>query len=1079
MAKVTLICGAIRTGKSAEIIRQFSLCAGSPGRDALLILPTANQVEETRITITSIERQVLWRPRILTFPELATEILDSAGHTAPLISTVCERALMRLVLQRLGDWLVYFAPVSRYPGFVDSLCDFIGELKRAGVEPPEFEAGLEAADAYDTRARELARIYNNYQALLHAADLYDIEGRFWMAREIMQSRESFKYPDHLFVDGFENFTTTQLDMIQAIAARARQTTITLTYDETDPRKKLFEATRRTFSQIQARFEQSELEHRPVENRPDVLNHLSRQLFHDRPKQAVPTEQIQLIETPGRRREIETVARRIKKRLIQGESPESIGVLFRSLSDYGDIVREVFAQAGIPVRAGQWMTADTQTVCRTILCMLRIIQKDFRFSEVIQFLNSNYVRFDPLDSELADGEAFTPDDLAQTARNARVVGGADEWKNKLAALLNRDQAVLEQHEQSEDTSLALEKRARMTGLGLRYIEAFIAEFTLLPDLGTHNEYVNGIIDLVNRFRIPDHLVDPLAPGASSANVRAFQQFSQCLHQLRQVGVQLRAASGEPVKINIDEFVRDLRIALGNSVFQAEGSRQGRVAVMEAHQARQMTFKHVFLCGLVEKGFPRPREEDIFFNDRERRHLTSSGLMLEERLPQQRDEAMLFYGAVCAADESVTLSYPVTNAEGREILTSYYVDEVNNCFQGPLVKRRVRLSDVVAERSDIFNIHELRNRDFLDGRTDSVRDRGAAWQNAVWGAEAESERESTEFNVYDGMLGSDAARHELGVTFNEDYPYSANQLSTMGTCQFRYFANHVLCLIPPEEVGEEATPLDRGGAIHNILSRFFRTARDPGHLGTTRITSENLDKASNLMDQMTRRFFAEQNSQGLVWDKSLSRYEERNIKRHLQSFLEHEVSTNNEDVSADRSFSPTDFELPFGWDARAPAFINFGGLRLRMRGRIDRVDISETGHTFRIWDYKLGRSSHPSNALKGTDFQLPVYIRAAAGSLNVTDCERCGYIAIQKPARPSGVAYEDPPASQAAVNEILAAADRRIPQLVKQVKQGEFAVRPADYAACSHCNYRDLCRVNPLRISRKGPQIIPEQKTAAKP
>jgi hypothetical protein len=235
----------------------------------------------------------------------------------------------------------------------------------------------------------------------------------------------------------------------------------------------------------------------------------------------------------------------------------------------------------------------------------------------------------------------------------------------------------------------------------------------------------------------------------------------------------------------------------------------------------------------------------------------------------------------------------------------------------------------------------------------------------------------------------------------------------------------------------------------------------------------------MDQMTRRFFAEQNSQGLVWDKSLSRYEERNIKRHLLSFLEHEVSTNNEDISAGRSFSPTDFELPFGWDVRAPAFINFGELRLRMRGRIDRVDVSETGHRFRIWDYKLGRSSHPSNTLKGTDFQLPVYIRAATDSLNVTDCERCGYIAIQKPAKPSGVAYDDPPASQVAVNEILAEADRRIPQLVKQAKQGEFAVRPADNAACSHCNYRDLCRVNPFRVSRKGPQIIPEKKTAAKP
>jgi ATP-dependent helicase/nuclease subunit B len=1081
MGKVTLICGAIRTGKSAEIVRQFSKFAGSTGQESLLILPTANQVEQTRITITGKARTALWWPRILTFPEVATEILDSAEHTAPLLSTVCERALMRLVLQRLEGWLVFFAPVNRYPGFVDSVCDFVGELKRAGVEPPEFEYKLKAADAYDTRARELARIYDDYQSLLHASDLYDVEGRFWMAREILQTKESFRFPDHFFVDGFENFTTTQLDMIQAIASHAQQTKITLTFDKTDSRKKLFETTQRTFAQIQARFELLELEHRTALPPPNALGHLSSQLFKDRPGQATPAEQIQLIETPGRRREIESVARRIKKLLIGGEKPESIGVLFRSLSDYGDIVREVFAQAGIPVRAGQWMTADTQTVCRTILCMLRIVQKDFRFSEVIQFLNSNYVRFNPLESELTEGESFTPDDLAHIARSARIVGGADEWRNKLAALLNRDQAILERHRANEDdSSPSLKKGTRTTLLGLHYIEAFIKEFALLPERGTHNEYVNRIIELVNRFKIPNHLVDPLAPEASSADVRAFQQFSQCLQELRQVGVQLRAASGEPVNANLDEFVRDLRIALGNSVFQAEGSRQGRVAVMEAHQARQMTFSHVFLCGLVEKGFPRPREEDIFFSDKERRKLMASGLMLEERLPQQRDEAMLFYGAVCAADESLTLSYPVTNAEGGEILTSYYVDEVRHCFEGSLATRRIRLSEVVAERSDVYSTHELRDREFLDGRMDGAHEKNfSTWQNAIWGAEAESERESSEFNVFDGIVVSDEVRQELGVTFDENYPYSANQLSTMGTCQFRYFANYVLCLIPPEDHGEEATQLDRGGAIHSILSRFFRAAGDPDHLGTTRITNENLDHASKLMDQMTRRFFAEQNSQGLVWDRALSRYEERYMKRHLQSFLELEASTNNEDLSAGLTFIPTEFELPFGWDESNPAFIDFGARRLRMRGMIDRVDISEAGRKFRIWDYKLGRSSHPSNTLKGTDFQLPVYIKAAANSLNISNCERCGYIAIQKPAKPSGVAYEDPPANQVAVNEILNEADSRIPKLVEQVTGGKFAVMPTDYAACSHCNYRDLCRVNPFRISRKITDLSPEPKLPSNP
>jgi len=1105
----------------------------------MLLLPSANQVELVRRELV-LEQGVpgLWRPRILTFPELAAEVFDCAGFTAPQVSIVGERSIMRLVVRRLDGWLSHLAKVKECPGLVEALCDFVGELKRAGVAPDGFRRHLEDARFLDTRGRELCRIYIDFQDLLHELGLFDVEGRFWMARELLETDDHpLDWPQEIYVDGFENFTTTQLEMLSAMARRADTLVFTLTYDAVDERRDFFETTHRTYQALLERFPGAKAEAVRGSGPDGPTGHLCRNLFRTQPETARPTDAIQIIETPGRRREVEAIGRRIKGLLLDGVPPESIGVLYRSLEDYGEVFREVFTRFGIPIRMGQWMTAESQTVCRAVLSMLRIAQRDFQLTDVTQFLNSVYVRHDPLAEpngpaspqpgdarppsdrpspgaqasclpsgpadEFAGGtpafqgpgpdraeRMFTPDDLADLAVRARIAGGRDQWVPRLQSALRRWQAALEnrdvppEEDQPEPESV-LQTRIQRASQAIRYTEAFIDTFEVLPREGTHGQFVEATLTLLNAFRIPSHLVDPLAPEASSANVQAFRELIGVLNNLVFTGSLLTKAAGEPFVITLAEFSRDVRTGLGHAVFQAEGSRLGRVNILEAHQARQLTFRYVFLGGLVEKRFPKARTEDVFYRDGERQKLVEVGLMLQERLPQQREEATLFYGAICAAEELLTLSYPTTDAEGKEILTSYYVDELRRCFDGEVPTTKVRLSEVVPDYAELTHHAELMERASLDPGREPL-DQGSAFgelsedeagrlrdaiQNAEAGAGAESARESAEpFGRYDGVLGTGEATSHLSERFGPSYHFSAHQLNSMGSCPFQYFAGQVLGLSPREEVAEEADDRERGLAAHAILARFFREGEDEAGLGTRRITAANLSRAKELLGQVTSRYFHERRRLGLVGDIGLWEIERRVMGRHLESLLEFEAETHEEDSRGGGSFAPTHLEYVFGGTGDKPLELGTDDQPILVDGRVDRVDLSageEPSRRFRVWDYKTGRSSHPRNAIKGTDFQLPIYVLAAQQNLfgEECECESCGFYVVQRPISQKARALAGPGRRGTALEDVLASTRDWLPKLVEQIRSGRFPVAPREAGVCQYCDYRGICRVNRFRAVRE--------------
>ena len=103
-----------------------------------------------------------------------------------------------------------------------------------------------------------------------------------------------------------------------------------------------------------------------------------------------------------------------------------------------------------------------------------------------------------------------------------------------------------------------------------------------------------------------------------------------------------------------------------------SRRNVVHVLGAHEARQWRLPVIFVCGLVEKQFPKFHAQDPFFPDSVRAHLKQAGIRLRTAAEFEAEERFLFDSAISRATESLTLSYPHNDARGQQNLASLYLD-----------------------------------------------------------------------------------------------------------------------------------------------------------------------------------------------------------------------------------------------------------------------------------------------------------------------------------------------------------------------------------------------------------------------
>ena len=669
----------------------------------------------------------------------------------------------------------------------------------------------------------------------------------------------------------------------------------------------------------------------------------------------------IIAAPDADEEVRTALRAVVEAMRRGVPLERMALLHGRNEPYARLLADQLQAAGLPFSGPSARPLTESVLGRFLLGLLGLPARRYSRQDVMAWLAAA-----PIRSVLEADGRWRPVPVAaweRISRRAGVIDGAGEWGRRLEDYCANRRSELDRLGEDSDWRRAHIERDLATADGLRL---FVA------DVLARGEAASGLRSWRRLAGWAERSVRDLMGGAEWREGNwppheraAAERVEACLERL---GGLDRVDPGP----DLPRFRRALEAELS-----AGRGRQGRTGhgllTGPVGSALGVELQCVWVLGMAEGVFPGQALEDTLLSENERAAVPDALPSPPARLA---DDHRRFLAALAGASGERTLVYPrgdlrrtadrlpsrwlLASAQGLQVAGADGADLLLGA--GDLAKLpEGTFSDVAsptaALRACAFppTTQEYDLRLLLDHRDDggSLGEHPLAAPGEPLGPAVTmlSARRSSAFTRFDGNLaGCDIAEVAGGGP-----AVSATQLEAWATCPHGYFMRYMLGVEPVDQPERELriSPLERGDLIHTILDRFFSQILAAGAP----------DPAAGWDAAERRRFveiaeaaFAEREGQGRVgqrifWDPERSR-----IRRELLAFLDVEQEWRRTGRCV-----PWASEKGFGMPARRrgegslpPVEIPLGdGRTIRLRGAVDRIDMTETGALVVI-DYKTGRS-----------------------------------------------------------------------------------------------------------------------------
>jgi RecB family exonuclease len=318
-----------------------------------------------------------------------------------------------------------------------------------------------------------------------------------------------------------------------------------------------------------------------------------------------------------------------------------------------------------------------------------------------------------------------------------------------------------------------------------------------------------------------------------------------------------------------------------------------------------------------------------------------------------------------------------------------------------------------------------------------------------------RRSSSFTEFDGNLASLLDATRLVGFVDGQRVLSPTSLEVWAACPYRFFLESVLRVAPTQDPEEQWTidAAEKGSLVHDVLEQFFSELSLHGRPDTDEAyTPADFDRLEAIARaRLSQAEDAGDSGHPLVWEAT-----RREVLADLRTFLDRDTEWRRS-----QRMKPTYFENAFGdgHEWRAVEVPVEGGM-LRLRGRMDRVDVSANGQHAYVFDYKTGSSSRYSALVDpiegGKRLQLAIYARAVKEGLGESVRTGAAYWFISSRGEFRRIPLPD---DEASVSQRL---DDGLGLIARGITTGVFPAVPGsdDYledrnSNCQWCPYDAVC------------------------
>ena len=480
-----------------------------------------------------------------------------------------------------------------------------------------------------------------------------------------------------------------------------------------------------------------------------------------------------------------------------------GLLYVILRLYSGI-RAVCDEYGIPVTLPKIASLSAQPVCEFLRLLLNVAAGG---SEAIaaywRLLKCGVVKLVySFDGEQLNRlkQEYLYNDLRQLRKAVRDKADANENKQWSADLGELE--LLLDKVQRRDTAAA-------------YGETFktILEALELPVKAGEN-YKNGRADLLEVKNI----------------VETVRQLSEVLDTLSE---DYQNGGLESVPLKAEEYSQLLISACSERQIILTAADSEGILFGEAANLQGLLFKHVYIMGLREGEFPRSKNENWIYNDRERAELSGVGVELDNTACAYAEDKFFFAAVAAMATETLTLSWYSDDTAGA----SAYIEDVERLYAAGCITRsragRIGWQEALSEQELLLGITQKDTcHNWLLERL------GADWTLRSSIERIREQGDSVYKGVFEDVQLQRAINEAVGGLF------SASHLETYAQCPYRFLLSYVWKQQQYEELTETVEPAVEGSLLHDVLARFMA-----GHLHEKLTKYPPTELISQLDDIMT--------------------------------------------------------------------------------------------------------------------------------------------------------------------------------------------------------------------------------------
>ena len=1020
--------------------------------EVLLIVPTNRKIRYLkRELISASPNSVAAGINLETIGSYSIKILSGVNGQNWLVSEEASIVLLKQCFRETK--LKYFSNYkSDVPfGTLERVKNVISEYKRNGITPSTLmDESKKLSGTEKLKAEDIAKIYKRYQNKFSEFGVSEIGDVYSELNKLndteFKDRFDDEYPDVklIIVNGFDEFSFPEIKIINSTASFTI-IEFFIYFDYTKYNPAIFSHLDKCYSKlIETGFKV--ITDKSVGVYPEFINDVRDKLFRSKKekKAAKFKSRISEITAFTREHEVALIAKQIKKLIIEKKiNPNQICVAFNLIKPYSPIIRDLFNVYGIPLNLTDRFSLSTSPTIITLINLLEIIEKDFYYKNIFRALNN----------DLIDAAKVDLNNLLKASIELKIVSGYKNWKDRL------NDAIIEGQYGDDSHNEFMMYNVNYNN-ALEDIDTIYALLKPFDKRMTIPEFSNNLNELIFNLRLHIKILNGIDDSIEQ-EVKALTTFLKSSEELFDL---LELEYGNEKLFSLKFFLSELRTIASFSRYNIKEKPGYGVLVTTLNEIRGLHFDYLFIAGLTDGDFPTRYSPEIFL----------SGSFAREEIRHQTEERYHFYQALCSWGKGLYLSHPQTD-DRKDLVESNFLVELKNTFDTSELTAN-DFADTVFSKNELL---EYVGKAVSSGSDNiilpyEVELNMEGIKNAI---KINETRLSDPFaeSPYTGVLKNDLTDELKDELLKlKDKQYSVTQLETYAKCPYKYFAERVLHLNTLEEPTEEMEAFELGSMLHIILYRFYTS------LAEKNIVLQSADNKDFAAAEEILFKIADEIISNLKLNSALTFFEKEKIlgiggnKKNsiLYKFLLDERKNTD-------GFLPKYFEAVFGEldnavDNKALFDEEFLAGKVKVRGKIDRVDINEEENTLKIVDYKLsGKKPTKDDLLSGLSLQLPLYLFAAKELINAQikkDYEPYGSEIYSlkfnskefgpKLIKTSSTRTDEKDKMVTMAEEMIKDCIDSINKYVDEIASGKFnlsELEDRENKVCKYCNFRSICRI----------------------